>query len=248
MRYVLARLSFYGPFFSHIAGTVSGRGPSLPPPSTLAGALLAAYYRSRGPAEAKLDKRLLETIKLAYFWAPPYAVAPNLSRHYTFLVQKKHRVMRMKESRELLSLIFSPNPTYETYFWGDAYVLYVLDGEFERGLEEAVGHIFRIGHKETLVASVPVEVISKRRVDMAKTRFYVPRDSTTSECSNVEKMLEVLGDPVELIYEKHALREYCVPPQYTDEPLFCDPAPGWAAVELETEAGIMQVLLPERYV
>lgn len=291
--YLLVKLVFHSPYYSYPAGAEGGHGPTLPPPSTLIGALMAAYLRLRGPTEEMPPPRLVNSIKYVYFWAPPYAATASLNTHFTWLAQRKQRLELIRamgilskaiagaaseeELREaariiinhargpkelepvhlksdphswivkLRAMLLSPWPTYETYFWGDAYVLYLVDGELEE-IRRAANHLFRVGPKETLVSSDVVEVKSIKRIEgSVGTRFYLPKEATTSACRRVEHMLTALGDPVELVYLARQTKEFCLPAPYTDEPEFYDPAPGWVGVELETEEGAFQVVVPERY-
>lgn len=290
---MLVKLVFHSPYYSYPAGAEGGRGPTLPPPSTLIGALMAAYLRLRGPREESPPPRLVNSIKYVYFWAPPYATTASLNTHFTWLTQRKQRLELIRAMKilhkaakgaatdeelgeaarliknyargpewlgpehlrsdpitwiaNLRAILLSPWPTYETYFWGDAYVLYLVDGELEE-IKRAADHVFRVGPKETLVSSDVVEVKSIRRVEgSVGTRFYLPKEVTASACRRVEHMLTALGDPVELVYLARQTKEFCIPPPFTDELEFYDPAPGWAGVELETEEGAFQVIVPEPY-
>lgn len=289
--YLLVKLVFHSPYYSYPAGAEGGRGPTLPPPSTLIGALMAAYLRLKGVVEAEPPPQMLNSVKYAYFWAPPYSVTANLNTHFTWLAQRKQRLELIKAMRilsrseaateeelkeavriiknlargpkelepehlrsdpyywlaKLRAMLLSPWPTYETYFWGDAYALYILDGEVEE-LKKAAGHIYRVGPKETLVSSSLVKVKAVKRVGgVVGTRFYVPREATVSVCQRVEYMLPTLGDPVELMYMAKAAREFCLPAPYTGELEYFEPEQGWAGVELETDEGVFQVVVPERY-
>ncbi|MEM0484134.1 MAG: hypothetical protein QW434_05490 [Pyrobaculum sp.] len=291
--YLLVKLVFHSPYYSYPAGAEGGRGPTLPPPSTLIGALMAAYLRLRKPTEDEPPPHLVSSIKYAYFRAPPYATTASLNTHFTWLAQRKQRLELIRamgilnktvigaateeELREaakiiinyargpkelgpahlrsdpyswmarLRAMLFSPWPTYETYFWGDAYVLYLIDSELE-DIKQAANHIFRVGPKETLVSSSVVEVKSVKIVDgSVGTRFYVPRDATTSACRRIEHMLTTLGDPIELMYMTKQTQVFCLPAPYTEELEFYDPAPGWVGVELETDNGTFQVIVPVRY-
>lgn len=289
--YLLVKLVFHSPYYSYPAGAEGGRGPTLPPPSTLIGALMAAYLRLRGPREGDPPTSLVNSVKYAYFWAPPYSTTASLNTHYTWLTQRKSRLELIEAMKilgktvegtateeelrkavsaiknygrgprdlqpehlksdphswiaKLRAMLFSPWPTYETYFWGDAYALYIIEDE---ELKEAANYIFRVGPKETLVSSRVVEVRSAREVKgSVATRFYIPKEATVSACRRVEHMLTSLGDPVELIYIERRAKEFCLPTPYTGELEYYDPAPGWVGVELGTDEGVFQVVVPEGY-
>lgn len=89
MRYVLLKVDFYSPYTSVQVFAEHGRGPPVPPPSTLIGALAAPLYHPEEKWELGAD--LLDLVKYVTFWVPPYAVVENISRHFSIFSQRKQR-------------------------------------------------------------------------------------------------------------------------------------------------------------
>ena len=89
MRHVLVRVDFFSPYSSVQYFSEHGRGPPLPPPSTLIGALAAAIYY---PVEREVEPGFVSKFKYVTFWAAPYFTVENISRHFTVYSQRKKRI------------------------------------------------------------------------------------------------------------------------------------------------------------
>ncbi len=99
MRYVLLKAEFYSPYTSVQVFAEHGRGPPVPPPSTLIGALAAPFYH---PEERDIGNDVLGQVRYVSFWVPPYHTVENVSRHVSIFSQKKDRTKALTIAMKLL--------------------------------------------------------------------------------------------------------------------------------------------------
>ncbi|MEL9991469.1 MAG: CRISPR-associated protein Cas5 [Thermoproteus sp.] len=97
--YVLLRVDFYSPYTSVQFFAEHGRGVPVPPPSTLLGALAAVLYH---PTEREVGEEVVEAVRYASFYVPHYQSVENISRHFTWLSQKKQRIKALKAATRLV--------------------------------------------------------------------------------------------------------------------------------------------------
>nr|KJR73013.1 MAG: hypothetical protein TU35_08425 [Thermoproteus sp. AZ2] len=112
MRYVLVKLDFFSPYTSVPLYAEHGRGVLAPPPSTLIGALAAAYYY---PEEREIPDDFVEKVKHVAFWVPPYTEVENISRHFTWLSQRKQRLLITEAALKYLSGHISDEEISKTF-------------------------------------------------------------------------------------------------------------------------------------
>ena len=277
MIYALVKLDFFSPYTSVPFLAEHGRGNIAPPPSTLIGALAAAYFY---PNERDAFDELVRKVRYASFWVPPYASAENISRHFSVYSQKPQRlkvisaameVLRTKAlsdnaikdfrnygglrkpeallsalsplgvAKAALQILHQPASRLEVYYYGPAYVLYVLDDE---ELAKRAGYLFRIGPKEGLVSTTPLRIhsVEKHRGEV-RTRFYLPARALPGGCGEGLLVSYMAwrpgGDPFNAEIEP-----FCLPPpsEYIE---LVDLADGWVPVEIKTEEGELQAVVPK---
>ncbi len=98
MRYVLLKAEFYSPYTSVQVFAEHGRGPPVPPPSTLIGALAAPFYH---PEERDIGNDVLGQVRYVSFWVPPYHTVENVSRHVSIFSQRKQRARVIEAATRL---------------------------------------------------------------------------------------------------------------------------------------------------
>ncbi len=142
-------------------------------------------------------------------------------------------------ARAALQILYQPASRLEVYYYGPAYVLYIIDNE---KLAEYAKYIFRVGPKESLVAVTPVRVDEVlKHDDEVRTRFYVPVRALEGECNYelAHMAWRPGGDPFE-----SGVEPFCVPPA-VDEMRLVAFKSGWTPVKLVTEDGEFQTVVPE---
>ena len=97
--YVLLRVDFYSPYTSVQFFAEHGRGVPVPPPSTLLGALAAVLYH---PTEREVGEEVTKAVKYASFHVPHYYSVENISRHFTWLSQRKGRLKAVEAAMRIL--------------------------------------------------------------------------------------------------------------------------------------------------
>ncbi len=279
MIYALVKLEFFSPYTSVPFLAEHGRGNVAPPPSTLLGALAAAYFY---PNETDAFEEVVKKVRYVSFWVPPYATAENISRHFSVFSQRPQRlkvisaameVLKTKKLSEnvikdfrnygglqkpeallstalspigvagaVLQVLHQPASRLEVYYYGPAYVLYVLDDE---ELAERVGYIFRVGPKEGLVSATRLRIdgVERHRGDV-RTRFYLPARALPGGCGEnflVNYMAwRPGGDPFNGLVEP-----FCLPRPFDEYMELAVLADGWVPVKIITEDGELQVVVPE---
>jgi CRISPR-associated protein Cas5a/b/c len=279
MIYALVKLDFFSPYTSVPFLAEHGRGNIAPPPSTLIGALAAAYFY---PNERDVFDEVASKVRYVSFWVPPYAFVENISRHFSVFSQRPQRlkvisaameVLKTKAlsddvikefrnygglqrpeallstalspigvARTVLQVLYQPASRLEVYYYGPAYVLYVLDDE---ELAKRAGYLFRIGPKESLVSATPLRVYSveKHRGEV-RTRFYLPASALGGRCGEgflVNYMAwRPGGDPFNAEIEP-----FCLPRPFDEYMELVNLADGWVPLEIKTEEGEFQAVVPE---
>lgn len=256
---MLVKLDFFSPFVSKPAFLEHGAGPTLPPPTTLLGALGAVAVR---PEERFYAPRA----DFVLFWAPPYTEGVGLYRHYTFMTQKPGRLKKLPKAieavlrgredevvesgmtaRDLIQNFLGVGSRREVYFWAPAYLL-VSGGEAEK----LVPYIYRVGQKEGLVAATPLKFTAEDLGVMeVKTRFYIPA-GWASECTAVPYYGQTTAQCREEFFFDPRLglnaerQPFYVPPPMGY--IRVRPAEGYTAVKIVPEVGEeLYALLPKEY-
>jgi CRISPR-associated protein Cas5a/b/c len=144
-------------------------------------------------------------------------------------------------ARQVLQIFYQPATLLEVYYWDPAYIFYIIDDDT---IVNRAPYIFRIGRKEGLVATTPLEILKIEKVRYVKTRFYLPCKALRGGCNGIiEYMSQKPGD--------FSTEPYCVPHRALH---FIEDAPaeGWVGLKIIAgENGIrkeMDIVVPEKYV
>jgi CRISPR-associated protein Cas5a/b/c len=100
MIYALVKLEFFSPYTSVPFLAEHGRGNIAPPPSTLLGALAAAYFY---PKETNAFDDVINKVRYVSFWVPPYAFAENILRHFSAFSQRPQRLKVISAAMKALT-------------------------------------------------------------------------------------------------------------------------------------------------
>lgn len=272
MNYLLIKLEFFSPYTSVLLYAEHGRGLLAPPPSTLIGALAAAYYH---PIEREIPEEFVKKIKYAAFWVPPYTEVENISRHFTWLSQRKQRVKIIEGAVDVLT---------------SRRRLEDVASMFKNYAKKDVLKLREYGYSDQEIVRDSLQILfaPATRLEVYYWRpayaLYVVEDELRKYAWNIfrigPKETLVAATPVKILGIKKAGRErtrtrfyvkvdglssgcnytvnymlekpggdvgdmapFCIPPR--DGYIEDAPADGWVGILLETEEGPFEAIVPE---